>query len=344
MARLEEIGFYTLSDSRAFSASTETPLQRCELILTDTCNFKCRYCRGLRKDCRGTMPFELAEQTVGHWLDEGLKNVRFSGGEPSLYKRLTDLVRMCRDGGVERIAVSTNGSADMDLYLELLDAGVNDFSISLDGGCCSIGDNMAGVSNSWGVVVDRIRELSKRTYVTVGMVFTEANIDQCVEAVLFADSLGVSDVRVIPAAQYDKALLALQDLPEEVLAKYPILRYRIAHLRGDRHVRGMSENDCRHCWLMLDDMAIAGQWHFPCIIYLREGGDPVGRIGPDMRAERLNWILNHDCYEDPICRQMCLDVCVDYNNKAAMSPVRAKDENDEYCSGRCSEAVGNVAS
>jgi len=42
---LKEIGFYTLSDDRAKQASETSPLQRCELILTARCNFRCPYCR-----------------------------------------------------------------------------------------------------------------------------------------------------------------------------------------------------------------------------------------------------------------------------------------------------------
>jgi hypothetical protein len=62
-------------------------------------------------------------------------------------------------------------------------------------------------------------------------------------------------------------------------------------------------------------MAVAGQFHFPCIIYLREGGNPIGKVGPNMRQERKVWAENHDCHKDPICNRMCLDVCVDYCNK-----------------------------
>ena len=39
--KLENIGFYTLSDERAANTSDTSPMQRCEIILTDRCNFKC---------------------------------------------------------------------------------------------------------------------------------------------------------------------------------------------------------------------------------------------------------------------------------------------------------------
>lgn len=315
--KLEEIGFYTLSNERAQNSTHETPLQRCELILTDACNFKCPYCRGLDNSIKGTMPLEKAREVVQLWIDDGLKNVRFSGGEPMLYHGLKELVEMCKAGGVEHIAVSTNGSLGIVRYIELIEAGVNDFSISLDGACCAVGDEMAGLPGCgvWNTVVENIRALSQLTYVTVGMVFTEENVGDCIEAVKFADSLGVSDIRVIPSAQYNQALVKLAELPEEILAKYPILRYRIDNLKQGKSVRGIGEkrNKCR---LVLDDMAVAGKFHFPCIIYMREGGAPVGEVGPNMRQERLKWMKNHDPHLDPICNEMCLDVCVHFNEVA----------------------------
>ena len=108
--RLEDIGFYTLSNARAHNSSATSPLWRAELILTSACNFRCPYCRGLREDLRGALSFEQASEIIRLWLAQGLKNVRFSGGEPTLYHRLDELIAMCRDGGVEHIAISTNGS------------------------------------------------------------------------------------------------------------------------------------------------------------------------------------------------------------------------------------------
>lgn len=318
--KLEDIGFYILSEQRAKNSSSTSPLQRCELILTDRCNLRCPYCRGVRPEICGDIPFEQATKTIDLWISQELKNIRFSGGEPTLYFSLDKLVSQCRKGDVEHIAISTNGTANIETYLTLIQVGVNDFSISLDGGCCVVGTDMTGgVRGAWTKAVESIRTLSKITYVTVGMVFTEANIDQCVEAVLFVYSLGISDIRVIPAAQYNKALTKLIDLPTNILDKYPILRYRIGNIQANKNVRGICQGDCHRCWLALDDMAVAGKWHFPCIIYLREGGNPIGEVGSNMRLERLRWILRHNSKNDPICSKNCLDVCVDYNNTASVA-------------------------
>ncbi len=313
--KLEDIGFYTLSDERARQCSESSPMWRCELILTDKCNFNCKYCRGLREDCSGTLDFNEAMRVLDFWIDDGLKNVRFSGGEPTLYHRLPELVGKCDLADVGRIAISTNGSMSREYYDELLAEGVNDFSISLDSGCCSIGDDMAGKVGSWEHTVDIIEYLSEKTYVTVGMVFTEDNVDDSLRAVCLAHDLGVSDIRVISAAQYNKALEKLVDLPEKILDAHPILKYRIDNFKRGRNVRGITESDSQRCSLVLDDMAIAGGFHFPCIIYMREGGDPIGKVSSDMRGERKEWSETHDCMKDPICKEMCLDVCIYYNNK-----------------------------
>ena len=316
--KLEDIGFYTLADARAAQTSVSSPLWRCELILTDKCNFKCPYCRGLRKDMAGTLEFSEAERVCKYWISEGLRNIRFSGGEPTLYSRLTELVALCADNGV-RVAISSNGSADTSLYEKLLNAGVTDFSISLDACCASKGDEMAGgIYGAWKRVVENIRWIAQRSYLTVGMVFNESNLESAAESILFADSLGVSDIRIVPSAQFNQALVSLQTLPTEVLNKYPILRYRIQNVRNGRNVRKMQATDSHKCRLALDDMAVANGYHFPCIIYMREGGDPIGKVNENTRKDREAWVNSHNCYEDPICKEMCLDVCIDYNNKAEL--------------------------
>lgn len=309
---LAQIGFYTLSDERAKNASSTSQLWRCELILTGRCNFKCPYCRSVGGN---DLPLDKAKDIVKLWASDGLKNIRFSGGEPTLYAGLEELVALAKLLRVERIALSTNGAASMTLYKKLLDSGVTDFSISLDACCAEDGDRMAGGrKGSFDRVTTSIRELSKLTYVTVGVVLTQDNVGQTEKIVEFADSLGVSDIRVIPAAQAGQKLPAL-NLSAELFAKYPILKYRADNLAAGRSVRGLPLYGPSSCGLVLDDMAVMGDDHYPCIIYMREGGNTIGKVGPGMREERKQWHDTHNVLEDPICSKNCLDVCCDYNSK-----------------------------
>lgn len=309
---LKNIGFYTLSDDRVKQAGINSPLWRCELILTANCNFKCPYCRHVGGK---NIDYSIAESIIKQWSKEGLKNIRFSGGEPTLYNGLIDLVKLSKSLGIERIALSTNGSMPTALYEELMTMGVNDFSISLDACCAADGDKMAGnVKGSWGRVVHNIKYLAKRTYVTVGVVLTEDNNTSMASIIKFAHALGVADIRVIPAAQED-CLIENVDIENNILMSHPILKYRIENMKAGRAVRGIYPHDSNRCGLVIDDMAAMSNKHYPCIIYMREGGNAIGNIGPSMRKDRETWSKEHDTHKDPICSANCLDVCKDYNNK-----------------------------
>jgi len=318
MDKLELIGFYTLSDDRAKFASASSDLQRVEIIITDRCNFSCPYCRGLRDDCKGEMTRDFLLHVINECTRDNLLNIRFSGGEPTLHPDLVSAVKFSKVKGVKRIAVSTNGSASKDAYLELIKAGVNDFSVSLDACCASEGKKMnGGVAEMWAKTVANIKFLSSRVYTTVGMVFNEGNVSDSLDSIKFASSLGVADIRVISSAQYNQAIKNLSNVDNSLLLKHPILRYRVNRFRNGVAMRGIKGSSFPECPLMLDDMVIAGKYHFPCVIHMREGGKPIGEFSDISRVRQDRWgkTFHFTDERDEICQHNCLDVCVDYNNK-----------------------------
>jgi MoaA/NifB/PqqE/SkfB family radical SAM enzyme len=322
---LDRIGFYTLSEERARQASSSSPMWRGEIILTGKCNFKCSYCQGL--PVKNDIPLALAHSAIDIWTSEHLKNIRFSGGEPTLYKGLEDLIQHSHEAGVGRIGLSTNGTAAPELYRQLVECGLNDLAISLDSFGPSLANRIAQVQNSqWERVVENIRMLSSLTYVTVSVVFTDENVAFAQDIIRFAHGLGVADIRITTAAQYNRTIRAFAGLSREMLEAHPILSYRIQNYRDGRNVRGIREGDVHRCHLVKDDCVAAGNWHYPCGVYLRERGAPIGMIDPDMRTRRLEWFYTHNTFEDTICRTFCSDIYVDYNNRceslcAERSPI-----------------------
>jgi len=328
--KLEDIGFYTLENERAKNASEKSPLWRNELIITSRCNFNCPYCRGT--DINGEkrdMAFDEIKKVVDFFALNKIKNVRLSGGEPTVHRDILEIVKYIKTtcNEIRHIAISTNGYASIDLYRELIGAGVNDFSISLDACCSSVGDMMSGgVTGSWVKVTNNIREISMLTYVTVGMVFTQENAPQLRESILFAHDLGVSDIRIISAAQWDDfEIFENLDIPEAILDAHPILAYRVRNFKQKRNVRGISETDARRCGLLLDDMIVKGDYHYPCVIKMREGCEPIGKTSDaDVRGDRFRYFKGCNCYQDATCKKNCLDVCVDYNNKFLIEKIKAQ--------------------
>lgn len=200
----------------------------------------------------------------------------------------------------------------------MIAAGVNDFSISLDADNATVGDQMAGnIKGAWDRVIATIKHVSPKVYTTVGIVLNPENVQKFIGIVNFAHSLGVADIRVIPSSQWNQSLIQLTQISDTVKDRHPILKYRVNNFINGIHVRGIKDTDTTKCPLVMDDSVIAGQSHFPCVIYMREHGAPIGPVSENMRAERITWMKKTNTHQDPICKKNCLDVCIDYNNKAS---------------------------
>lgn len=306
-----------MSNSRAKDTQLSSPLWRGELIVTSRCNFTCCYCRGVKSPYQGDISEKQAISIIDSWLNHGLKNIRFSGGEPLLYPNLDKLVWYSKINGIERIAISSNGSFDPEQYLNLVEAGVNDFSISLDGCCASTLSVMNHTEYMFDLICSNILLLAQHTYVSVGVVLTADNEKESEQIIHLASNLGVADIRIIPAAQSNNIQIQTENLSNNLLSKHPILKYRIQNLRRGLGFRGLNTADSPRCYLVNDDIMSAQNYHFPCIIYFREGGEPIGTVSDHiMRATRYYWATNHNTLEDSICRHNCLDVCRDFNNYA----------------------------
>jgi organic radical activating enzyme len=113
--RLDDIGFYTMTDARCASASDTSPLARCELVLTSRCNFRCAYCRHVGGN---DLPKDRALEAIASWSLHGLQNLRLSGGEPTLWGGgsgdLADLVELAKRLGVKRVAIATTHTTERD--------------------------------------------------------------------------------------------------------------------------------------------------------------------------------------------------------------------------------------
>ena len=314
--KLEHIGFSTMYDKRVRELSGSSEMKRCELILTDLCTFRCPYCHGIREECRGNIPMEKARMIIDMWTENGLENLRFSGGEPTIWPGLPELVRYSKEKGARTIGVSSNGFSDISVYNELIDAGVDSFSISLDACDAEEGDRMSGgIKGSWNKVVNNIREISKRAKVSIGIVVTEETKARFLETLDYALSLGVYDVKIISATQYNELLSPAGNVDMGSREKHHFLNYRVENVIKGKNMRGLSEDDSHRCPLVMDDSSIAGNWHFPCSIYMREMGAPIGEVSGSMRHERILWAEQHDTHRDPICRKYCLDATRDFNNR-----------------------------
>lgn len=105
--------------------------------VTDRCNLRCRYCmpaEGLpwleRAD---VLSFEEIERLTRVFVDGGVDKVRLTGGEPTVRRELTTLIRRLSGvQGIRTLSMTTNGWTLAAHAREYREAGLTALNISLD--------------------------------------------------------------------------------------------------------------------------------------------------------------------------------------------------------------------
>ncbi len=111
--------------------------KKLRVSLLENCNFACAYCvpGGIAKfrSQSGQTPVENFLENISriHKL-VNLESVRLTGGEPTLYKKLPELIAGLKGFGIPKIALTTNGSRLKKLSQELKSAGLDSMNVSLD--------------------------------------------------------------------------------------------------------------------------------------------------------------------------------------------------------------------
>jgi tetraether lipid synthase len=104
--------------------------------ITSGCNLDCPICYTINKNEHAyAMTRENFQQVIDHLLEdhEELDIINFTGGEPTLHPELPDFLQMCRDAGIRRLTISTNGLKLLDeSYVRKLAAFDARIVLSLD--------------------------------------------------------------------------------------------------------------------------------------------------------------------------------------------------------------------
>lgn len=105
--------------------------------VTDRCNLRCTYCMpesGLKWISRNNLITDQeALQLLKFFSGIGIKKLRFTGGEPFLRPRFSNLLRSSLDSGwFESVSVTTNGTLCADSASTWLTWGVHSVNLSLD--------------------------------------------------------------------------------------------------------------------------------------------------------------------------------------------------------------------
>lgn len=309
--KLEDIGFLEVIEDRAKNIK-EDKISYCEWFITSSCNFGCPYCNRLEPRKIPDPSLSDVRRIVSILKSMDCKYIHLTGGEPTTRSDLIDIIHIIKDYGI-RVGLSTNGSKPITYYVDLVDAGVELFSISLDVHQRNLNKKFTMVDDIFDTVVDNISELSKLVYVNVGVVFNDNNINSYQEILRFISNLGVADIRIMTSTKYNKVIIF--DIDKEILSKHPILKYRVENFNAGKNMRGSDLSETSKCHLVRDDITIFGNEFYPCAVYAREKGKPIGIFDYDNIEKRLDWFSKHNSHIDHICRCFCMDFKCMFNER-----------------------------
>lgn len=176
------------------------PLRSLRLSVTDRCNLRCMYCMPeesylwLRRAM--LLTFEEMARLVSLFQKLGVDRVRLTGGEPLLRKDLVVLVRLLKSLGLAEIALTTNGLLLPKYGADLLEAGLDRVTVSLDAVDPRVFQSMAG-RDDLPAVLDGLRSVAHRPGLKIDSVIVNGvNEGQVVPLLALGQELG-AEVRFI---------------------------------------------------------------------------------------------------------------------------------------------------
>ncbi len=168
--------------------------------LTHRCNFNCVWCyagSGENKADFNDMKFEDLENILNILALSGVKQVTFSGGEPTVYPRLLDAVKAAHKRG---LVVHLNSNAYLlskDYLMKLKEAGLSQVQINIDSLDSQIHDEIRGKPGSFEKALNALRISSELGITAVSQtVVTKMNEHEIIDIMKKVRKAGVQRCRV----------------------------------------------------------------------------------------------------------------------------------------------------
>ncbi|MDT7861417.1 MAG: GTP 3',8-cyclase MoaA [Saccharolobus sp.] len=193
------------------------PLEDLRITLTHACNFQCFFCHmegedgmenGLKKE-----DIILVAKIAKKF---GIKSVKLTGGEPTLRRDLTEIIRGLKLLGYEDISMTTNGFLLKNLAFKLKEAGLDRINISLHAISRETFKKITGV-DAFDKVIEGIKAAIDAGLrpIKLNFVVNKRNINETFKFLDLAENLGVDEVHLIelhPVGLGKKAFTEHDDL------------------------------------------------------------------------------------------------------------------------------------
>jgi MoaA/NifB/PqqE/SkfB family radical SAM enzyme len=317
---------------------------RFTVFVTNRCNIRCYYCKTIPALSINKIPdltFPEFENILEKLLVCPIKHIHFTGGEATLLPELPKMVNLANKFGI-LTSTTTNGLVNRFTYKSLVAAGLDEIRISLDSNVSDEYDKIVGKKGAYQKVIGNIKSLVQirderlegtKPFLIINTCVTEINRLNLLDIIKSNIDLGVNDVKLLPMIQNKNSVWDLREknrFTDEINKyllqfsdkTYPLLRNKLETLFSD-DIFGLkditSQQLMQNCFIPLSERTINSKFYYPCSVYLREGGEPLGEIDEDLAIQRTKvkkFVLGTSCREDPICKESCLNCLKKFNQRA----------------------------
>lgn len=202
------------------------------LFLTHRCNLRCKMCgqwgeSGVTKKMSSqTICEELTLNELKSLIDDIRSfrpNITLFGGEPLLYPDCMDLLRYIKKSNMHSLMIS-NGSLLIDFAHALVDSGLDELNVSLDGDK-NLHDEMRGMPGLFEKITNGLRELGhvkkekgcKKPLINLQCTITKYNYKHLKQMLAVAGEVGVDSLTYHNLIFLEKDLIKKQKEFDKIL-------------------------------------------------------------------------------------------------------------------------------
>ncbi len=183
------------SDQPTFGLDRLPAPYRMDLVLTYKCQNRCVHCYNEPRAVRELLPEQWKGVITRLW-NLGIPHVVFTGGEPTLYPGLEELVAESeRLGQVTGLITNGRKLREHGYLNRLVEKGLDHVQITVLSDEEKVHDALVGDPGAWKQTVEGLRvALSQQLYVSTNTTILRSNFDHIERTMSFLVSLGVKNI------------------------------------------------------------------------------------------------------------------------------------------------------
>jgi MoaA/NifB/PqqE/SkfB family radical SAM enzyme len=199
LARLRKELYYQYRCLRLGSAFIRKRFIHCNLQVTYRCNYRCQICDFWKEEHSQSDELTLDEvRIIGKKLARlGTMIISLGGGEPLIREDLYDLIRILNETGHFPVLITNGWFVDETVAKDILAAGLQEISVSIDYADAARHDAMRGQKGAWERGIKALELLNKnrpdrRNRVHMISVLMDDNLEDVEPLIRLSRELGVT--------------------------------------------------------------------------------------------------------------------------------------------------------